>query len=111
MTDQPIRVFFQASLGLAFRQATNEEKKKVGEAWEECAKKWKSSGVKLIGYFGAYGEALDGYGHNYIFEVDDVSKVQEMDADIHQSEFGKFVERLSLHVGRGHGTEEWWESL
>jgi hypothetical protein len=112
MTDQcALRVFFRASLGLPFRQASDEEKRKVDELWNEMATKWKSAGVRLVGYFGAHGEALDGFGHNYIFEVDDVEIVRKMDDDIVRGELGKYIERFSFHIGCGRGVEDWWRAL
>ena len=67
--------------------------------WNELAVKWKSAGVKLIGYFGAHGEALDGFGHNYIIEVDDVEMVRKMDDDIVWGELGKYIEKLARWLG------------
>ena len=111
MADQPIRVLFRYQLGLPFRQASDEEKKRASELWEEMSKKWKSSGVRLIGYFGAYGHAVDGFCHHYIFEVDDLERVREMNADVFRGKGSKYLERFSFHIGQGHGSEEWWASL
>jgi hypothetical protein len=106
-----VRVLFRVSLGLPFRQASNEERKRVMQLWQETATKWKSAGVKLVGYFGADGSALHGFGHHYIFEVDDLSVIREMDADIFYGELGKYVEDFAFNIGWGRGTEDWWESL
>jgi hypothetical protein len=108
---QPIRVLFRFTRGLPFRQASDEEKKWVDTYWTETARRWKSRGVKLLGYFGAYGHAVDGFCHHYVFEVDDVDTVRQMNADIYRGKGGKYLEHFSFHVGQGHGSEEWWASL
>ena len=106
-----IRILFRATLGLPYRQASDQQKKEFGRLWEATATKWKSSGIKLVGYFGAHGEALDGFSHNYIFEVDDACQVQDMDADIFQTQIGRYIERYSFHIGSSPGIEAWWEAL
>jgi hypothetical protein len=111
MADRPLRVLFRFSLGLNYRQASEEEREKAVEVMRQTFEKWKSSGVKLIGYFGAHGEALDGFGHNLILDIKDVNQVQEMDADIFGGGFGKFIEKFSLHIGWGLPLlEDIWKS-
>ena len=111
MADQPIRVLFRFTRGLPFRQASDEEKQRVNELWTALCTKWKSGGVELIGYFGAYGHSVDGFCHNYIFEVDDVEQVRRMNTDVFRGEGAQYLETFSFHLGQGHGSEEWWASL
>jgi len=54
---------------------------------------------------------VDGFCHHWIFEVDDVSKVREMDADISEAEIGKSIEKFSFHIGWGRRRQDRWESL
>lgn len=108
---RPLRILFRFSFGLPYRRASDEEKKKTGDLLTQMMKKWKASGVKLIGYFGAQGETLDGFSHNMILAVDDVTKALELDADITGTEFGKYIERFSLVIGWGFPPlEELWKS-
>ena len=99
MPDQPaIRVLFRFHLGLPFRQASEEERKKVGELMRETFQEWKSSGIKLIGTFGSPAH-VDGFATYMIFEVDDFSKVGKMDQGFFRGEVGKFIEDFQVHVG------------
>jgi len=93
-----IRVLFRFHFGLPFRQASDEEKQKAYQAIEELFKKWKSSGVKLIGTFGGPAH-VDGFAHHMILEVEDVSKVWEMDQGIFGGEVGKLIEEFQFHIG------------
>ena len=94
-----IRVMFRLHLGLPFRQAPDAEKLKVREGLGEAFKKWKESGIKLIGTFTSSAH-VDGFAHHLLLEVDDITKVTEMDHDIFGGELGKYVEDFQIHTGR-----------
>jgi hypothetical protein len=110
MAKEPIRVLFRFIGGLPARQATKEERSKFGDiSWWA---KWKASGVELIGAFSTYGNAVDGFCHHIILEVDDVGIVHEMQRDVQGGEGGRFIERYDFHVGYPfRGLEEQWDSL
>jgi hypothetical protein len=111
MAEEPIRVLFRFVGGLPARQATQEERSQFGESPGWWAK-WKASGVVLIGAFSTYGNAVDGFCHHVILEVDDVRVVHEMQRDVQGGEMGKYIERYDFHVGYPfRGLEEQWESL
>jgi predicted amidophosphoribosyltransferase len=61
MADQPIRVLFRYHGGVPLRQASDEAKAQSRTRLKEIFAKWKASGVKLVAYFGSYGEGVDGY--------------------------------------------------
>ena len=111
MADQPaLRVLFRFHFGLPMRQASAEEKEKARGLLRETFQKWSSSGVKLIATFGNQG-ALDGFAHLMILEVDDISKVQEIDRDITGGEVGKFIEKYTFQMGWARTRlEDIWES-
>jgi hypothetical protein len=111
MSDEPIRVLYRAVGGLPARQASKEERSKFGDLGAQILEKWKASGVKLIGSFSTYGNAVDGFCHHIILEVDDVRKVHEMQRDIQGGEFGRFIERYDFHVGYPfRNLEEAWHA-
>ncbi len=103
-----IRVLFRFHLGLPFRQASDEEKQKSHESMGEMFKKWKSSGVKLIGTFGSPAHE-DGFASHMILEVEDIAQVGEMDHDIFMGDAGKFIEDFQFHIGvaRTHIEDIW----
>jgi hypothetical protein len=109
MADEPIRVLYRAVAGLPARQASKEEWRALGDLTAQIWEKWKASGVKLIGSFSTYGNAVDGFCHHFILEVDDVRQVHEMQRDIQGGEFGRFIEKYDFHVGYPFGKleEEW----
>ena len=112
MAGKPIRVLYRFMFGLPARQASEEARDQRVSLSQELFKKWKASGVKLIGYFATYGNAVDGFCHHMILEVDELDKVQEMAVDIQDGEIGRFIERFDFHVGSGFEAqiEEFWES-
>ena len=111
MADQlTTRVFFQVHMGLPYRQASDEQRSEVMDSLTGIFRKWKSSGIRLIGYFGAPGR-IEGCAHNYVFEVDDVKQVREMDGDIFNGKVRAAIEKYRFHIGWGRGVEDLWESL
>ena len=111
MADQSaIRVLFRLHFGSPYQQAPEEERKKAGELVRETFKKWKASGIRLIGTFSSTAH-VDGYAHYTILEVDDLSQVQEMDRDIFLAEVGKYIERFDFTVGISRQfIEDIWKS-
>ena len=101
MDGRPLRIMFRFSTGLPWRQASAEERARFSSLFTEIFTRWKSSGVKLLGYFGSRGQGIDGFSHNLIFAVDDLSVIDEMDADIISGEIGRYVEKFSFDVGWG----------
>jgi hypothetical protein len=110
MPAQPaIRVLFRFHLGLPFRKASEEEKKKVGDLLGEIFQEWKSSGIKLIGTFGSPAH-VSGFASYMIFEVDDLSKVGKMDQSIFRGEVGRFIEDFQVHIGIARtAIEDMWK--
>jgi hypothetical protein len=111
MAEKPFRVLYRYMYGLPTRQASAEDRAKMRPLTEQLLRKWKTSGVKLIGYFSTYGNAVDGFCHHMILELDDLEKVTQMAEDIQGGEFGKLIERFDFHVGGGAAAEEFWGSL
>jgi hypothetical protein len=70
---------------------------------------WNSSGVKLVGTFGGYGEGVGGYGHYAILEVDDLDMVSKLNDDLFGGESRGCYERYSLDVGHPSVLETSWE--
>jgi hypothetical protein len=109
MADQPIRVLFRWLAGLPKRQASEEELRQVGESWVRLAEKWKSEGVRHIGYWMSDGW-VDGFAHYHILEIDDVSQVRKMAGEFSQA-VGKYVEKFSFHIGTTFpDVEDFWRS-
>ena len=48
----------------------------IGEKWRD------DPGIRYICYYGAMGPGVDGYSHHFLVEVDDVSKIEEMNNDL-----------------------------
>jgi hypothetical protein len=75
---QPIRVVFRAKGGALLHRASEEEVAANQQAQTQIGEKWKADpGIRFICYY-----ASPGAGHYYIYEVDDISKVTEMNQDI-----------------------------
>jgi hypothetical protein len=108
MADQPVRVLYRFHAGLPWRQASDEARAQNRAQLTQIFGKWKSSGVKLIGYFCDYGGGATGYGHHVILDVPEVSMVREMDNDI--MKLGGMYEKHSFDVGYGGLVEGMWES-
>ena len=94
--------------GVPYRQASDEAKAQYFPQLRRIFAKWKSSGVKLIGYFGSYGDGVDGYGHHLILDVPEITMVREMNSDIFG--LGGIYQKHGFEVGAGGVGEEMWES-
>ena len=110
MANQPIRVLFRYHGGVPARQASEEEMAQAYEYLRQTCKQWESSGVKLVGTFGAFGEGVGGFAHYIIFEVDDIDMVDKMSNDIYSGGIRKFYEKHSFDIGRTSRFELLWES-
>ena len=96
------RVVFRSKGGSLLRQAPKEEQDRSLQAQMQIGQKWKQDpGIRFICYYLSYGAGLDGYSHHYVFEVDDISKVDEMDQDIWTSE-GLLTDAFSFEVVFGN---------
>jgi hypothetical protein len=88
-----IRVVFQWHLGLPWRQASEEEREQSNTLLLQIFEKWKRDpGITHRYYFLRRGVA-----HYNIFEVDDLSKIDEMDNDITLAQ-GLLLEKYSFEV-------------
>ena len=87
------------TLGLPFRQASEEDKKRALESQTELLRAWKASGVQLVTTFGVSGGSWDGYWRNYMFDVPDLRKARRMSTDVSHSVLGKFTEKFELVYG------------
>ena len=73
------------------RRTPDEEKKEITKRWNELQEKWKKDPeIKFLCYYWTPGRSLDGYSHHWIFEVDDVSKVREMNHPISLGQVAPF---------------------
>ena len=104
MADQPIRVMFRLHVGTAYRQASDEAKAQYYAKLKEIFAKWKSSGVKLVGYFGSYGNGVDGYAHHLILDVPEITMLREMNGNTFG--LGGLYQKHSFEVGVGGPGEE-----
>jgi hypothetical protein len=79
------------------RRAAPEENQKSQQLLFGIWDKWKKDpGVTFLCYY-----LKPGVGHHIIFEVDDVNKVAEMDADMWQTK-GLLIETYSFEIGLGN---------
>lgn len=110
MANQTIRVLFRFHGGVPVRTASDEDKAHYREQMRQILKKWKSSGVKLVGSFHGCGEGVGGFSHYVILDVNDVETVYDMNFDIFDG-VGKFYQRHSFDIGGPPIVEGMWESL
>ena len=93
MANQPIRVLLRWHFGLPSRQASEEETAQAREAVRQTIQEWKSSGVKLVGTFGGYGNGTGEYAHYAILEVDSLDVVNEMNNALYGGNSSRFYEK------------------
>jgi hypothetical protein len=79
----------------------------MGDSFREMVEKWKSEGVKHLGYWNS--GPVDGFCHYQIFEIDDISRARQMNLDLNEG-IGKYVDRYELHVGFSSPFEGIWKS-
>jgi hypothetical protein len=90
---QPIRVVFRAKGGDLLRLASEEQVAANQQAQARIGTKWKADpGIRFVCYY-----LSPGVGHHYIYEVDDISKVTEMNQDVWTSK-ELLVEDFSFEV-------------
>ena len=107
----PVRVVFRLMLAEPMRRASDEEKAKMGERWNEIRSEWKQDpGIRFCCYYWTPGRSLDGFSHHYVFEVDDASKVLEMNKPFSSGKVGPF-ERYSFEIVWGNSeNDDFWAS-
>ncbi len=105
-----VRVVFRMMGGDPARRLSDEEKQKMVERLNEVQEGWKKDpGIKFLCYYWTPGRSLDGYSHHWIFEVDDVNKVREMNRPIARGQVGQF-EKYSFEVVWGSPqVDSFWE--
>jgi hypothetical protein len=86
---------------------SEEERGRMGEDYRELVEKWKSAGVKPLGYWNS--GPLDGFCHYQIFEVSDISTVRQMNLDLNQYA-SPYIDAYELHIGFSGPFEEVWQS-
>jgi hypothetical protein len=101
------RVVFRWNGGSVRRGASEEEIEQSQQVSREIWGKWKKDpGIKVICYY-----LVPGIAHHVVFEVDDITKVAEMDGDIFAAK-GLLIEDYSFETVLGNTQfDEWWESL
>lgn len=104
MADQPIRVMFRYHGGVPARQTSEGARERLIQIFGE----WKAAGVKLVAYFGAYGEGVDGYSHHLILDVPEISMVRKMNGDIYG--LGGIYQKHSFDIGVARLVEGMWVS-
>lgn len=107
----PIRVVLRLSLGEAWRDGAEDRKSKGWQRWLEIRKAWKDDpGIRFCSYYMAPGADLDGYSHHWVFEVDDLAKVEEINHPIAFGEIFPF-DKYSITVAFGNKEEDaFWAS-
>ncbi len=105
-----IRIVFRMQAGEPWRQIPDEGKEKWWTQWLEVRDAWKADpGIRFISYYSTPGRSLDGYSHHYLFEVDDVRKVQEMNRAVAWGQLS--FEKYSFEVVFGSTEQdEYWTS-
>ena len=108
----PIRVVLRMMYGEPMRQASADAKKEAWSKWNEIQEEWKNDpGIKFCSYYWTTGRSLDGYCHHWLFEVDDVSKIQEMNGPISMGDIGPF-EKYSFEVVFGNpNVDAFWDGV
>ena len=80
------RVLLRMNLGTPWFQASDEEKQEGMERWRQVTDEWKNDpGIRFICYYGSYGARVDGYSHNFVFEIDDIGKAHTIAAGVEKT--------------------------
>jgi hypothetical protein len=103
---RPIRVIFRFNGGSVMREASAEENEKAQQIQMGIWEKWKKEpGIRFLCYY-----LLPGIGHHMVFDVDDIEKLDAMDADMWQTK-GMQLETYSFEIALGDTRfDEWWTS-
>ena len=90
---------------------SDEEKKQMMGRWNEIQERWKKDpGIQFLCYYWTPGRSLDDFSHHWIFEVDDASKVLEMNKPISVGEPGPF-EKYSFEIVWGNRViDDFWKA-
>jgi hypothetical protein len=98
-----IRVVFRSNGGFIMRRASEEEREQDNKLGEEIFEKWKADpGIRFICYY-----LSPGVGHHMILEVDDISKIDEMDRDMYSTK-GLLLEKYSFEIVLGETEVDEW---
>jgi hypothetical protein len=106
----PIKVLFQFTLGNPFFAASADARQQAMAEWRNVLRKWKASGVRLIGTFVTYGQPAAGYAHTVLLEIPHIEMLHEMNLDANGGTIGalKVGHHFTLGV-RNAFVEEWWQ--
>ena len=100
MSEVKYGVLFQFSLGLPWRQASQEERDKATEGWQAMLAKWEADGIERLGYI--VTQATE-YAHTGLFRLKNADQHHQMEQDINDAvDAFKLVEKFSLAIGRMH---------
>lgn len=104
------RVLFRMNLGTPWFQASDKEKQEGWERWGQVTDEWKNDpGNRFICYYASYGARVDGYSHNYVFEVDDIAKAHAIADGVQKT--NAVPERFSIDIVWGNtDNDQYWNS-
>lgn len=106
----PIKVLFQFTLGNPFFAAPDEARQQALAEWRDVLRKWKASGVRLIGTFATYGQPAAGYVHTVLLEIPRIEMLHEMNLDANRGTMGALKMGHHFTLGeRNAFIEEWWQ--
>jgi hypothetical protein len=95
-------VMFQATLGLPFHQASQEERAGFYEAWGAMEAKWEARGIELVAYIGT--QATE-YAHTSIYRLKNADQFFEMEQDIADAgDLFSRMEKFSIALGKGRSS-------
>lgn len=106
-----VRVVLRMTMGEPWRRTSGEERKTNLERWNDIRKGWKKDpGIRFLCYYSTPGGGVDGYAHHWIFEVDDLTKIEAIDKPIGLGEIGPF-EKYSIEIVRGNkAIDHFWQT-
>ena len=92
-------VMYQVTLGLPWRQASQEERDRAYEAYHAMTAKWKARGIERIAYIAT--QATE-YAHTYIYRLKSADQHFLMAQDINDAvDLFRYIEKFSIALGRG----------
>jgi hypothetical protein len=106
----PIKVLFQFTLGNPFFTASDAARQQALAEWRDVLRKWKASGVRLIGTFATYGQPAVGYANTVLLEVPHIEMLHQMNLDANGGTIGALKVGHHFTPGvRNAIVEEWWQ--
>ena len=108
---RPMRVLLRWTVRPRWQQSSDEERKRNGEAQGRLTEKWKNDlGVKHITIFTS-PSTIGGYNHFWLFELDDLNKIEEMLNDFGEALDDLIMTNWAWDLVRGNtDIDEWWAS-